>query len=142
MSRTWRLLAMLGLALASAACAPRLQGPTPSRDFFSLHVSETTFWQQPPDLHLPAQFPTSAVLTVRVRDARGQPVDGVAVTFQAEPAWAAVSPSRTLTRAGIARAVLHASGTGVVRVRASVDTAVQEVRIAVQPPYSVRETGS
>ena len=72
---------------------------------------------------------------MRVQDTRGQPVDGVPVTFEVEPQWAqyaSVSPSQGTTRGGVARTILEARLTGVVRVTARVDSTTAQATIVVQ----------
>ena len=50
----------------------------------SLHISDTLIWF---DVPVPLRLPQSAEVVVRVRDAQGQPVDGIAVMFSVEPSW-------------------------------------------------------
>jgi hypothetical protein len=69
-----------------------------------------------------------------VRNAQGQPVDNLPVTFRVEPGWAqsaSVWPQVAYTRQGRARALFQASTTGVVRVTVRVDNMTQEARITV-----------
>ena len=76
-----------------------------------------------------------AEVSVRVQDARGQPVDGVPVTFEVEPQWvqyASVSPFQVTTRGGVARTVFEARLTGVVHVTVRVDNTTAQTRITVQ----------
>lgn len=75
-----------------------------------------------------------AEVSVRVQDARGQPVDGVPVTFEVEPQWtqyASVSP-RPKSPRGVARTVFEARLTGVVPVTARVDKTTAQMTITVQ----------
>ncbi len=131
------MLLCLVLACGSMACAPKLIGPTiPSGYFFSLWVSDPEIWLLLEGSSLEEQFPRVAELTVRVQNAQGQPVDGVPVTFQVEPAWiqdASVIPQRAITRDGVAQAVFRADTTGVVRVVVRVDETTQETAIVVSP---------
>ena len=70
----------LVLAYGSMACAPKLIGPTvPSGYFFSLWVSDPDIWLLLSGDILEEQYPSFAELTVRVQNAKGQPVDGVSV---------------------------------------------------------------
>ena len=50
----------------------------------ALQVSDTIIFFGLPD----ARYPHTAEVVVRVRDAQGQPVDGIAVLFSVEPSWA------------------------------------------------------
>ncbi|MEE8304363.1 MAG: Ig-like domain-containing protein [Candidatus Tectomicrobia bacterium] len=106
------MLLCLVRACGSMACAPKLIGPTiPSGYFFSLWVSDPEIWLLLEGSSLEEHFPRVAELTVRVQNAQGQPVDGVPVTFQVEPAWiqdASVIPQRAITRGGVAQAVFRA----------------------------------
>ncbi len=130
---------VIGLVLAygGMACAPKLVGPTiPSGYFFSLWVSDPEIWALFSGDILEEQYPSFAELTVQVQNAQGQPVDGVTVTFQVEPAWiqdASVIPQRAITRGGVAQAVFRAETTGVVRVMVHVDDTTQETIIIVSP---------
>ena len=86
----------------------------------ALQVSDTIIFFGLPD----SRFPQTAEVVVRVRDAQGQPVDGIAVLFSVEPSWtqyASLTPAEALTRNGEARAVFEARTTGVVPVMARVD---------------------
>ena len=97
------------LALGGPACAPKLVGPTAGSGYvFSVQTYPTTIWVGVLDLTAAARYPQTAEVIVRVQDAQGRAVDGVPVTFELEPEWArsaALAPSQTTTRGGIARAV-------------------------------------
>jgi len=122
-----RLLLCLLVVGSSLACTPqpKLVGPTvPSGYFFAVRV---------PDIKT-ERLPASAELTVRVQDAQGQPVDGVPVQFQVEPAGersASVSPQRAMTNSGTARAVFQAESAGRARVQVRVENTTQEAVITV-----------
>jgi hypothetical protein len=122
----------LGLACGVTACAPKPVGPTsPSGYFFIMQVSDPVI--------LLRTTGTATEVSVRVQDARGQPVDGVPVTFEVEPGWtqyASVSPSQVTTRGGVARTVFTARTTGVVHVTARVDNTIAQAEITVQSPPS------
>jgi hypothetical protein len=71
----------------------------------------------------------------RVRDAQGQPVDGLPVVFSAEPSWTqnvSFSPVEARTRHGQARTIFEANTTGVVHIMARVDNGTREARITIQ----------
>jgi hypothetical protein len=117
------LLLCLGLAWGSMACAPKLQGPTAAGYYFTVQRFPTSIF--------PGQL---AEVLVHVQDANGHPADGVPVTFQVEPAWAqraALSPLRTSTRAGTARATFQAEIIGVAHIIVGVDTETRTVAITI-----------
>jgi hypothetical protein len=128
-------LLCLGLAGSGMACAPTLVGPTaPSGYFFTLRVSEPTIWVGAVDSTLAERFPGATELIVRVQNAQGQPVDGVPVRFEVEPAWAplsSISPSQATTRNGTARATFEAQTTGVAHVMVRVDNATRQATIYI-----------
>src|SRR5215472_2036393 len=125
----------LGLACGVTACAPKLVGPTsPSGYFFTLQVADPVILLRPSG--------TATEVSVRVQDARGQPVDGVPVAFEVEPGWtqhASVSPSQGTTRGGMARTVFTARLTGIVHVTARVDNTTAQAKIIVQSPKPNRD---
>jgi len=120
------------LLWVSTACGPQqYEIPVQSEHGYrvSLHLSDTLIW-----LGSVQGFPQTAVLVVRVRDAQGQPVDGLTVLFSVAPDWtqnAALTPAEALTRQGEARAIFQANTTGVVHVMARVDNVTREATITV-----------
>ena len=120
------------LLWASTACGPQqYEIPVQSEHGYrvSLHVSDTLIWLGPV-----RGGPQAAALLVRVRDAQGQPVDGLTVLFSVEPDWTqntALTPAETRTRNGEARAIFQANTTGVVHVMARVDNVTREAAITV-----------
>jgi hypothetical protein len=136
----WCLLCLL-VVCSGLACThqPRLTGPTaPSGYFFTVQVAEPTIEADvpPPEGYgsRDEAIPVATELIVRVQDTRGQPVDGVPVEFQVEPAWtslASVSPPRAITNSGTARTVFAAQGTGIAHVRVRVENTTQEATITV-----------
>ncbi|MGE3539150.1 MAG: hypothetical protein AB7N91_17185 [Candidatus Tectimicrobiota bacterium] len=107
-----------------------------------LRVSESTIW-----LHAPEslRLPQSSEVVVQVRDAQGQPVDGIPVRFAVEPSWAsytALTPAEMVTRRGEARALFQASTTGVVPVMAHLDTITLHSRITVISRPTIGDGGS
>ena len=121
----WHVVLLLGLVVvcSSLACAPQFIGPTTAGYFFALN-DPTPF----------IILGNAAELIVSVRNAQGQPVDNLPVTFQVEPGWAqsaSVSPQVAYTRQGTARALFQARTIGVVHVTVRVDNATQEIRITV-----------
>ena len=107
----------------------------------SLDVSDPLIWI---GLERP-RFPQSAILVVRVRDAQGQPVDGIPVRFSVEPSWtqnASFTPAEMLTRNGEARAIFQANTIGVVHVMANVDNVTCEATITIDTTPSPSGGGS
>jgi hypothetical protein len=82
------ILVCLGLACSSMACAPALVGPTAAGYSFSLEAGVPRIWLGVFDASSAERFPPLTEVIVRVQDASGQPVDGVPVTFEVDPAWA------------------------------------------------------
>ncbi len=134
--RMVRYVLAVGLCLllwSSTACAPKhSESPVLSERGYrvSLHVSDTLIWLGPPG----RGFPHTAEVVVRVQDAQGQPVDGVAVMFYVEPSWTqsvSLTPAEALTRHGEAHTILQPSTTGIIHVMARVDNVVREAAITV-----------
>ena len=119
-----RLLFLCVVLLVSiTACALPRTGPTvPSGYFFTLLIPPTVFQNERADI------------IVRVYDAQGNPVDGVAVAFQVEPEWAtqaSFTPSRLLTQKGTANAIFQADIIGRVGITAQVEQTTQTAKIYV-----------
>jgi len=137
--RQHMMLSLLGLVLASIciACAPKLVGPTtPSGYFYALETSDRTIWLGYNLYMARGYYPTEADIAVHVQDGQGQPVDGVPVLFEVEPIWAqkiVLSPLQTVTRAGVARAILsQPQTTGMVSITARVDNTTARTSIEVR----------
>jgi hypothetical protein len=137
-----RVLTLTLLALSpmvgGIACAPTLTEPTaPSGYRFSLLA-------YPSPIQLPTHgsfstgaSPTESTLTVKVQNAQGQPVDGVAVLFSLPSDWtasASLTPPRVLTQNGKAEAVFQATTTGAVKVTAQVENQTREAFIHINDP--------
>lgn len=89
--------------------------------------------------------PRTTELIVTVKDAQGQPVNGVPVAFEVEPEWAAdatVASPRVVTQEGRASTVLEAETTGLVHVMARVENVTETIAISVSPPPEVGATSS
>ena len=119
-----RLLFLCVVLLVSiTACAlPRIGPTVPSGHFFTLFIPPTVFQNERTDI------------IVRVYDAQGNPVDGVAVAFQVEPEWAtkaSFTPSRLLTQKGTANAIFQADIIGRVGITAQVEQTTQMAKIYV-----------
>ena len=142
------VLVCLGLACGGVACAPPRVGPTAGSGYvFSVQVSDSIVWLGPVDQAAAARFPQVAAVLVRVQDTQGRPVDDVPVTFELEPGWAtsaALAPSATRTRGGMARALVsEPRTTGVVRIMVRVDGTTAQVRLTVlsYPEPIIRDPG-
>ena len=134
MVRSVPTICLCGMLLwVSTACVLKhTESPVLSEHGYrvSLHISDTLIFLGPRRSNLPE----AALLVVRVRDAQGQPVDGIPVRFAVEPSWtqnASLTPAEMLTRNGEARAIFQANTIGVVHVMASVDNVTHEARITI-----------
>jgi hypothetical protein len=125
------------LLWVSTACAPKSNEPAALSEHgyrVSMHVSDTLIWLG----SIGSGRPQAAEVAVRVRNAQGQPVDGIAVVFSVEPSWtqnASFTPAEALTRNGKAQAIFRANTTGVVYVMARADnvTRVATITVASRP---------
>lgn len=138
-------LSLLGLACAVGAMASTSQrvGPTPAAYSLSLRVADTAVCPPYPELAFDVAYPIAAELLLDVRNAQGQPVDGVPVAFQIDPAWVestSISPQRAITRSGKVRVVLQTTSVDIVRFVVRVDQTVQEIEIAVTNPGETSST--
>src|SRR5262249_38868718 len=108
----------------------------PSGYFFTLETYTPTIWLGVFNPIVARDYPTKAEIAVRVQDGQGRPVDGVPVLFEVEPTWAqsvVLSPSQTMTHAGMAQAILsQPQTTGMARVTAHVDNATAHTYIVVK----------
>ena len=122
------------LLWVSTACAPKHQesAALSERGYrVSMHVSDTLIYLGFVD---PRRRPQTSEVVVRVRDAQGQPVDGIAVVFSVEPSWtqnASLIPAEALTRNGKAHTIFQANTTGVVHVMARADNVIRAATITV-----------
>ena len=136
------LLLAAMLVCGGMGCAPQHLGPThPSGYFFSLDVSDTQIYLLVNPTVYPS-LPGVAHVYVRVQNAQGQPVNGVPVEFEVDPAWrrhTSLIPQRTVTQGGTAHAVFQAQTIGVVRLVVRVEDRTQDVRIAVSSPPDMRK---
>jgi hypothetical protein len=135
------ILLALSLMVGGIACAPTFTGPTaPSGYRFSLQAYPSPI-QLPSHLSFsdPQGFPTESTLTVKVRNAQSQPVDGVPVIFSLPSDWnayASLIPQRVITQNGEAEAVFQATTTGAVEVTAQVENQTREVFVSIHSPSS------
>jgi hypothetical protein len=96
-----------------------------------LHVSDTLILLGASGPSLPQ----AGEMVVRVRDAQGQPVEGLPVVFSAEPSWTqnvSFTPPEARTRHGEGRTIFEANTTGVLHIMARIDTITREARIVMQ----------
>jgi len=135
MVRYVSVLGFCGMLLwVSTACAPLPHEPEALSEHgyrVSLQVSDTLIFLGASGLSVPQ---TSEVV-VRVRDAQGQPVDGLPVVFAAEPSWTqnvSFTPAEARTRHGQARTIFEVNTTGVVHITARVGNVTREARITIQ----------
>src|SRR5262245_21752458 len=122
------------LLWVSTACASWHHEPEALSEHWyrvSLHVSDTRIVLGASGLNVPQ----ASAGVVRVRDAQGQPVDGLPVVFSAEPSWTqhvSCTPAEVRTRHGEARTIFEANTTGVVHMLARVDTVTCMARMTMQ----------
>jgi len=96
-----------------------------------LHVSDTLIFLGASGLSVPQ----ASAIVVRVREAQGQPVDGLPIVFSAEPSWTqnvSFNPPEARTRNGEVRTIFEANTTGVVHIMARIDNVTREARITIQ----------
>jgi hypothetical protein len=96
-----------------------------------LHVSDTRIFLGASGL----SAPLASAVVVRVRDAQGQPVEGLPVEFSAEPSWTqnvSFTPAEARTRHGEARTIFEANTTGVVHIMARIDNVTRRARMTIQ----------
>jgi hypothetical protein len=133
------ILLALSLMVGGIACAPTFTGPTaPSGYRFSLQAYPSPI-QLPSHLSFsdPQGFPTESTLTVKVRNAQSQPVEGVPVIFSLPSDWnayASLIPQRVITQNGEAEAVFQATTTGAVEVTAQVENQTRGVFVIINSP--------
>lgn len=117
-----RILCLL-LMLGMIGCAPKLIGPTvPSHYQFAVFTPYSVI------------VGVSDTIIVRLQDAQGQRVSGVAVRFQVAPSWAnqaSVMPAEVITQAGHAQATFQGNTTGSVPVRVQVENLTHEIHIDI-----------
>ena len=122
------------LLWVSTACAPLHNAPEALSEHgyrVSLYVSDPRIFLGPSGLSVPQ----SSAVVVRVRDAQGQPVDGLPVVFSAEPSWTqnvSFTPAEARTRNGEVRTIFEANTTGVVHIMARIDNVTRKARITIQ----------
>jgi len=124
----------LGLMLlwGSTACAPKARESLLSEHGYrvSLDVSDPMLWIGP---GVPG-LPDTAEVSVRVRDAQEQPVNGITVRFSAEPSWAqnvSFTPPEAPTQHGEAHTIVQVNTTGHFHVMAHVDNATFRAALTV-----------
>ena len=96
-----------------------------------MHVSDTLIFLGASGPSLPQ----ASEMVVRVRDAQGQPVEGLPVVFSAEPSWTqnvSFTPPEARTCNGEVRTIFEANTTGVLHIMARIDNITREARIVMQ----------
>lgn len=137
MTRYGRVV-ILGLILAwgCIACAPKVAGPTPNNGYFvSLRIPEPIIYPRRGGASSSRQITRKSELIVLVKDAQGQPVDGVPVEFELAPDWAqdaSITPPRADTRGGAVHAILESDDIGLVYFNVRVDGLPQKAFVTVQ----------
>ena len=122
------------LLWVSTACAPLYHEPEALSEHgyrVSLHVSDTRIFLGASGLSVPQ----ASAGVGRVRDAQGQPVDGLPVVFSAEPSWTqnvSFTPAEARTRHGEVRTIFEANTTGVVHIMARIDQVTRAARMTIQ----------
>ncbi len=127
------LLAVCVLGIAGALLVARAEAASASAYAVSMEVPHDCLWLSDGNYQA-LHSPTTTEVIVRVRDAQGQPVDGVLVTFEIDPTWvenATVVPRHTVIRNGVAQALFRANQTGAVRVTARVGNTTKAAYVTV-----------
>ena len=123
LSRWFVTLLLAAWSVILGSCQPTVLGPTtPSGYRVVLPEASQTVRAHP------------LVLTVRVRDTAGQPVDEVLVYFHIPAAWAAraqVDPPTVATRQGQATTTFKARAAGQMVVQITVEDRTVDIPITV-----------
>ena len=132
------LLFLCSVGLWSCASTTRYLGPTARGYEFHAIAVPDMIWL-PSDLVSPQEFPTSATLTVQVRDVNQAPLEGVPVLFQFAGSECqgvlTLSAQRAVTLQGRASITLStANTTGACRLAVRVDNITQDLSVAVSNP--------
>ena len=132
------LLFLCSLCLWSCASSRQYLGPTARGYEFHAIAVPDMIWL-PSDVVSQENFPTSAALTVQVRDVNQAPLDGVPVLFQFAGSECqgvlTLSAQRAVTLQGRASITLTtANTTGSCRLAVRVDNVTQDLWVAVSSP--------
>ncbi len=127
------ILSLLGLTLLLGimACAPMQAEPpvrTQSGYTLSIETKPDTLWVKGPVSYTPNNQLGLGGLIVHVRDAQGQPVEGVPVSFTVESDWEAdvtMWTDESTAEDGRARAIIQPSFEGDIKVYVRVDNSMQ-----------------
>jgi hypothetical protein len=132
------LLLLCSVCLWSCASSRRYLGPTAKGYEFHAIAIPDQIWL-PSDVVSPENFPTSATLTVQVRDVNQAPVEGVPVMFQYAGSECqgviTLSAQRAVTLQGrVSVTLTTANTTGSCRLAVRVDNVTQDLWVAVSSP--------
>lgn len=119
----WFAILVVGCGLLLGSCHPTVLGPT----------TPSGYRVVPPETSQ-ALLMHPLVLTVRVSDARGQPVDEALVHFHVPETWAGraqVDPPTVATRQGQATTTFRARTAGQLVVQITVEDRTVDVPITV-----------
>lgn len=114
-------LGLVGLVLA----APVQAQDTRSQEGYQISLRP---------LSEPVEQHEKYLLTAKVEDSQGRPVNGVPVTFRIQPDWqqvASVSPQQVMAKDGEAQAIFYSGMTGNVQVTAQAGGAQDTATITV-----------
>ena len=139
------LMLLCGVGLWGCGAAARYLGPTVQGYAFHASAVPNAIFL-PSDLVSPQTFPTTATLSVQVRDVNDKPVEGVPVTFQFAGSECqgvmTLSAQRAVTVQGRASITLStANTTGACRIAVRVDNVTQELWVSVTSPPDPLDRG-
>lgn len=119
-------------------------GATEEGYSYTIRVPNDTLYVYPstkptPGSEVAAEFPASTTVTVRVKDAQGNPVNGVSVAFMVKPGsmlqgMLAISPQDAMTKDGEVQATIQPSATattGEGRVTVQVGNKTKEIPLTL-----------
>lgn len=130
-------LLSLVLLLSILACAPMQAEPpvqTQSGYSLSIETKPDVVWLKGPVSYTPNNQLGLGGLIVHVRNAQGQPVEGVPVTFTVEPSWAddvTMWNDEVTAEDGRARAIIEPRFEGNIEVYVRVDNKMQTAKFHV-----------
>ena len=132
------LMLLCSVCLWSCGSTARYLGPTARGYEFHAIAVPDRIWL-PSDLVSQQDYPSTAALTVQVRDVNAKPVDGIPVMFQFAGSECqgviTLSAQRADTRQGqVSVTVTTANTTGACRLAVRVDNVTQELWVTVTSP--------
>ncbi|MDH3603748.1 MAG: Ig-like domain-containing protein [Candidatus Tectomicrobia bacterium] len=134
------LVLCLVLAIGGLACSAKQEKLTRSGSGYHVSVAAAPdiIWLTPPSSYRPDNYLGFGELVVRVQDAQGQPINGVPVAFEVDPAWAqtaVLKPLQAITEGGLARATIEPNALGVVQVIVRVDDVTMKTAFVAQDQW-------